>query len=45
MSKPNREALFSKMERSSGTKREPKVRLGVSSGGTRTGGARRHHPP
>jgi hypothetical protein len=43
MSKPNREALFSKMERSSGTKREPKVRLGVSSGGTRTGGARRHH--
>ena len=43
MSKPSREALFSKMERSSGTKREPKVRLGISSGGARSGGTRRHH--
>ena len=43
MSKPSREALFSKMERSSGVKREPKVRLGVSSGGPRAGATRRHH--
>ena len=38
----SREALLSKMERASGVKKEPKVRLGISSGSSR-GQARRHH--
>jgi hypothetical protein len=38
----NRQQLLERMERTSGARREPKVRLGVSNGGARTS-TRRHH--
>lgn len=40
----SREAMLSKMEKASGVRREPKVRLGISASAPRGASGRRHRP-